>query len=203
MSKLRLSNSAQGRHRLRRGLVGRFRFALAVSRKSGVDGWGRLRVQPDRRHVLDARPCASRRSRRDAADGGTGSTIASSQTPSTYFAHHLGMHHAEENLAGDLSTTIHFSATTSRTGPVLGALCIDRAGRAGFLPGSHAQTPLDEPNDRGRDGVLDRVRKAVLVQLDPTLVAFGVPIVAIRMLMMFHRSRSAREPVRGEHHLHQ
>jgi fatty acid desaturase len=30
------------------------------------------------------------------------------QTPNTYFAHHLGMHHAEENLAGDLSTTIHF-----------------------------------------------------------------------------------------------
>ena len=30
------------------------------------------------------------------------------QTPNTYFAHHLGMHHPEENLAGDLSATIRF-----------------------------------------------------------------------------------------------
>jgi fatty acid desaturase len=30
------------------------------------------------------------------------------QTPNTYFAHHLGMHHTEENLDDDLSTTIHF-----------------------------------------------------------------------------------------------
>jgi hypothetical protein len=30
------------------------------------------------------------------------------QTPNTYFAHHLGMHHAEENLQDDLSTTMYF-----------------------------------------------------------------------------------------------
>ncbi len=29
-------------------------------------------------------------------------------TPNTYFAHHLGMHHREENLADDLSSTIRF-----------------------------------------------------------------------------------------------
>jgi fatty acid desaturase len=30
------------------------------------------------------------------------------QTPNTYFAHHMGMHHKEENLSGDLSSTIRF-----------------------------------------------------------------------------------------------
>jgi len=30
------------------------------------------------------------------------------QTPDTYFAHHLGMHHREENLSGDLSSTLRF-----------------------------------------------------------------------------------------------
>lgn len=30
------------------------------------------------------------------------------QTPNTYFAHHLAMHHREENLMGDLSATLRF-----------------------------------------------------------------------------------------------
>src|SRR5258708_12321980 len=30
------------------------------------------------------------------------------QTPGTYFAHHMGMHHVEENMAEDLSSTIVF-----------------------------------------------------------------------------------------------
>lgn len=30
------------------------------------------------------------------------------QTPETYFAHHMGMHHVEENLEGDLSSTMRF-----------------------------------------------------------------------------------------------
>lgn len=30
------------------------------------------------------------------------------QTPETYFAHHLGMHHPEENLENDLSSTLRF-----------------------------------------------------------------------------------------------
>jgi fatty acid desaturase len=30
------------------------------------------------------------------------------QTPNTYFAHHMGMHHREENLAADLSSTMRF-----------------------------------------------------------------------------------------------
>lgn len=30
------------------------------------------------------------------------------ETPDTYFAHHVGMHHAEENLEADLSSTMHY-----------------------------------------------------------------------------------------------
>lgn len=36
------------------------------------------------------------------------------QTPNTYFAHHLGMHHPEENLRDDLSTTMHFQRDSFR-----------------------------------------------------------------------------------------
>jgi hypothetical protein len=36
------------------------------------------------------------------------------QTPNTYFAHHLGMHHAEENLQDDLSTTMYFQRDSFR-----------------------------------------------------------------------------------------
>src|SRR5215471_16618815 len=30
------------------------------------------------------------------------------QTPGTYFSHHLGMHHREENLGADLSSTMRY-----------------------------------------------------------------------------------------------
>jgi len=30
------------------------------------------------------------------------------ETPETYFAHHIGMHHLEENLSDDLSSTLHY-----------------------------------------------------------------------------------------------
>ncbi|WP_242920586.1 fatty acid desaturase family protein [Pontibacter liquoris] len=30
------------------------------------------------------------------------------QTPETYFSHHIGMHHVENNLENDLSTTMHY-----------------------------------------------------------------------------------------------
>jgi fatty acid desaturase len=30
------------------------------------------------------------------------------ESPMTYFAHHVGMHHAENNLADDISTTMHY-----------------------------------------------------------------------------------------------
>lgn len=30
------------------------------------------------------------------------------QTPNSYFVHHIGMHHIEDNLEGDLSTTMHY-----------------------------------------------------------------------------------------------
>lgn len=35
-------------------------------------------------------------------------------TPNTYFAHHIAMHHREENLAGDLSATISFQRDSFR-----------------------------------------------------------------------------------------
>jgi fatty acid desaturase len=36
------------------------------------------------------------------------------QTPNTYFAHHMGMHHQEENLADDLSSTMRFQRDSFR-----------------------------------------------------------------------------------------
>src|SRR5438045_6881885 len=36
------------------------------------------------------------------------------QTPNTYFAHHMGMHHREQNLAQDLSSTMRFQRDSFR-----------------------------------------------------------------------------------------
>lgn len=37
------------------------------------------------------------------------------QSPTTYFAHHIGMHHAEANLADDLSTTLPYQRDSFRS----------------------------------------------------------------------------------------
>ncbi|BDG08570.1 hypothetical protein AMPC_16830 [Anaeromyxobacter paludicola] len=107
------------------------------------------------------------------------------QTPETYFAHHVGMHHQEENLAGDLSTTMRYRRDS------LGAW-LRYWGRFMTLGIVDLSRYLAR---RRRRKLLRRVLVgeglyllAVLALLlfDPaaTLVVFLAPLVLIRTLMM-------------------
>lgn len=107
------------------------------------------------------------------------------QTPETYFAHHLGMHHPEENLEEDLSSTLRFQR--DRPGHFLRYL-----GR--FL----ALILLELPRylaQRGRMKLFRRVLlgEAVfwssviglsLLRPGAVLVVLLVPFLTIRTLMM-------------------
>jgi len=107
------------------------------------------------------------------------------QTPNTYFAHHLGMHHQEENLEGDLSSTMQFQRDSFRQ-------WLRYWGR--FL--SVGLIDLTRYMIRGRKERL--VRRILIGELAfwsafalllwarplPTLVVFAMPVLLMRTLMM-------------------
>jgi len=107
------------------------------------------------------------------------------QTPEAYFAHHVGMHHAEENLEVDLSSTMAFQRDRlSHWLRYWGRfLSIGFVELARYL------------KDRGRRRLLRRLvvgesmywaAVAALLFFRPgaTFVVFVVPLVTIRTLMM-------------------
>jgi fatty acid desaturase len=122
------------------------------------------------------------------------------QTPNTYFAHHLGMHHVEENLAADLSTTIHFQRdrVTHWLRYWLRFMTIG----LGEIVLYFARTRRRRLMNRVIVGELAYWSTlALLVWLNPTaaLAVFGFPLVAIRTLMMIgnwaqHAFIAAEEP---------
>jgi fatty acid desaturase len=107
------------------------------------------------------------------------------QTPETYFAHHMGMHHVEENRPGDLSSTERFRR--------------DRIGAWLAYWGRFMTIGLPELmvyfSRKGKQRLLRRVivgegaywvAIAVLLWVNPraTLVVFLLPYLVMRTLMM-------------------
>ncbi|HET8725496.1 MAG TPA: fatty acid desaturase [Anaeromyxobacteraceae bacterium] len=107
------------------------------------------------------------------------------QTPETYFAHHMGMHHVEENRPGDLSSTERYQR--------------DRIGAWLAYWGRFMSVGLPELvayfARRGRRRLLLRVilgegaywaTVVVLLGVNPraTLVVFVLPYLVMRTLMM-------------------
>ncbi len=107
------------------------------------------------------------------------------QTPESYFAHHMGMHHPENNLADDLSSTMHYQR--DRLPHWLAYF-----GR--FLVGG--LPALARYHHRKNNGKLLRrlaigegtfwlvVAGLLYVNTAATLVVFVIPVVAVRALMM-------------------
>jgi hypothetical protein len=108
------------------------------------------------------------------------------QTPGTYFAHHIGMHHAEENLLDDLSSTMPFQRDKF-------SHFLRYFGR--FLLLGPAELPLYHL----RKGRKHYVRMTIVGELafylwvvllglfagwGPALTVFAIPIVIARFLMM-------------------
>jgi len=107
------------------------------------------------------------------------------ETPETYFAHHMGMHHPENNLADDLSSTMRFR----RDSPlhwlayyldflVLGLL---------RLAGYHRRKGNEKLLLRTVLGELSfyaLTAAAALINWRASLVVFVIPLVVVRTLMM-------------------
>ncbi|HVW24853.1 MAG TPA: fatty acid desaturase [Polyangiaceae bacterium] len=107
------------------------------------------------------------------------------QTPGTYFAHHMGMHHVEENLAEDLSTTLPFQ----RDSFFAWLKYWSRFMTIGLLDLAQYFAK------RGRQRLLRKVLAGELAYWSfvallayfapgPTAVVFIVPLLLIRTLMM-------------------
>lgn len=107
------------------------------------------------------------------------------QTPETYFTHHIGMHHAEENLANDLSTTMPFRRDSFRDFLIYWS----RFFFAGIfdLAAYHyrrGRTKLFRMTLIGELSWYAAVVALMLINWQATLTVFVVPFVAARFLMM-------------------
>jgi hypothetical protein len=108
------------------------------------------------------------------------------ETPETYYAHHVGMHHAENNLADDLSSTmryrrdsiagfLHYYFSFLATGLISLAAYLRRKKRARL----HTKMFAGELSFFALAAVL-----AVFVDWRPVVVVFVAPVVIVRFLMM-------------------
>ncbi|MFT7581632.1 MAG: fatty acid desaturase [Myxococcota bacterium] len=107
------------------------------------------------------------------------------ETPGTYFAHHVGMHHPENNLEDDLSTTMpfrrdrffHFMRYFTRfffLGIIELALYHKKRNRPAFLKMAVV----------GELSYYAVVIALMIVRPEATLVVFVIPVVLVRFLMM-------------------
>jgi fatty acid desaturase len=107
------------------------------------------------------------------------------QTPNTYFAHHIAMHHVEDNLPEDLSSTmpyrrdrfldwLRYFARFFTLTIVLLPIYLYRKGRRGLAGRALV----------GEVGFWSVVAGLAAWNLAATLVVFVVPVLAVRALMM-------------------
>ena len=107
------------------------------------------------------------------------------ETPETYFAHHLGMHHPENNLSGDLSSTmryqrdrpthfLHYFGRFYLTGMIELVVYLRRKGR-----GRMARTTVV-----GEAAFLAVAVGLLWVNWRASLVVFLAPHLVVRFLMM-------------------
>jgi fatty acid desaturase len=107
------------------------------------------------------------------------------QTPGTYFAHHMGMHHVEENMAEDLSSTImfqrdRFAEWLRYWGRFMTVGLVDLAQ---YLARKNRQR-LVRKVLIGEGAFWSAVAVLAYFAPGPTLVVFVIPLVLIRTLMM-------------------
>ncbi|MGH7271658.1 MAG: fatty acid desaturase [Polyangiaceae bacterium] len=107
------------------------------------------------------------------------------ETPETYYAHHVGMHHVENNLAPDLSSTMRYRRDSKRAFFAYYArfMIHGLVSLAGYL-GRKNRRKLLRRMLAGE--VLFWTGAALLfwVNWRATLVVFVVPVIVVRFLMM-------------------
>jgi len=107
------------------------------------------------------------------------------QTPTAYFVHHMGMHHREENLADDLSSTMRFQRNRFDhwLRYYLRFLIIGLPELALYLV-RKKRYKLFGRLLAGEGCYLAAVALGLAFRPEATLVVFVVPLLAIRTLMM-------------------
>jgi len=108
------------------------------------------------------------------------------ETPETYYAHHVGMHHVENNLADDLSSTMRYRRDSKRaflhyygTFLVNGFLSLSGYMRRKKRMRLYAKVMTGELSFYAL-----MVALAVFVDWRPTVIVFAAPLLIVRFLMM-------------------
>lgn len=107
------------------------------------------------------------------------------ETPETYFSHHMGMHHPENNLHDDLSTTMPYRRDSLAAWlHYLTSFLLTGLARL-------AKYHLERGNRRllgrmiaGESAFIAACAGLAMIDLRATLVVFVIPVVLVRTLMM-------------------
>jgi fatty acid desaturase len=107
------------------------------------------------------------------------------ESPETYFAHHVGMHHAENNLAGDLSSTLPYTRDRLRDFLTYYSRFMWRglADLASYLQRKN-RSRLRAKMISGEAAFVVMTIGLMFVNWRATLIVFVVPLVVVRFLMM-------------------
>lgn len=107
------------------------------------------------------------------------------QTPESYYAHHMGMHHPENNLAEDLSTTIRYQRDSLRGWlHYLGSFLSVGLPSLARYHATHGNRKLLKRLLIGETSFWLVVLAAFAVNWQAALVVFVIPVLTIRALMM-------------------
>jgi fatty acid desaturase len=107
------------------------------------------------------------------------------ETPETYYAHHLGMHHPENNLAEDLSSTMAYTRDSVPDFLRYYArfMITGLSELASYLT-KKKRAKLRRKMLSGETAFLVMVALLMFVSWRATLVVFVVPVLVVRFLMM-------------------
>jgi len=107
------------------------------------------------------------------------------ETPETYYAHHVGMHHAEENLENDLSSTMRYRRDRlSHFLVYWGRFFFGIVFELSFYFFRKKNYKMVRRMLVGEVSFLIVLTIGLVFAWRPTLVVFAVPFVAVRFLMM-------------------
>lgn len=107
------------------------------------------------------------------------------QTPESYYAHHMGMHHPENNLAEDLSTTIRYQRDSLWAWlHYLGSFLAVGLPSLARYHATHGNRKLLKRLLIGESSFWLVVLAAMAVNWQAALVVLVIPVLTIRTLMM-------------------
>jgi fatty acid desaturase len=107
------------------------------------------------------------------------------QTPETYFAHHIGMHHVENNLKKDLSSTLHFQRDSLwHFSKYLGRFLMIGTTELGIYLFKHRRKKLARRILTGELAYYGVAISTLLLNWQGSLVVFWIPLIVIRIAMM-------------------